>query len=649
MKLVLSVTTAPDGCGMEGQQEEFSVSGGSFGRGPANQWILPDPSRHVSSTHGRVAYDSGKFYLEDVSTNGTYLNDEEFPIGPGNKRELVSGDILLFGDYTLQVELIEESEQPIASNETLGFALSPAESAALEKSFDDLDRWLDPVPQPTASAKPVFDSSARPDGQRQSPVFTDLEHSANSLDPLDALSNKTSPADNFDFALNDLAKPSHTSQGANFNRLDLPHPIPGDGNLPENQAPPKPTSKLVQKTDDPLASLANPAAIPTASPAKPLATAKKESDGLDEFLGLDKGIPPVSKLAGAEHVSTTESVSFGIDQPGKELFTPSSKSDNAGGKSASAPVTPSVKDKPIPSHAQDDFPDTQKTGHAAKIPVVPIVTQKTHLPSDSDEIPLTSKDILSDFNMADNTTKYRPSNADSSDEKIINAQFLSGFDAPITKMPSTLLEKQATHWKATPDSGTKPRTADALAASLGLDNLSSTQLSVLPTTVAKVVKEAVRGLITSLRARDRIKNELRMNMTMIQAAENNPLKFSVTVEDALESMFAKTGKAYLPAADAISEGFADLADHQVALFDAMRFAYEKLIENFDPLVLEDKIGAAKRRGFFGVRKKQTWKSYKDFYASLIADKEDSFKKLFADVFTEAYEKRINELKTNRKN
>ncbi|MCG8608911.1 MAG: FHA domain-containing protein, partial [Pseudomonadales bacterium] len=110
MKLVLSVITCPEGCGLEGQTEEFGESGGSFGRGPANQWILPDPNRHVSSTHGRICFEAGTFYIVDSSTNGIYFNDDEYPLGPDNKQVLTDGDQLLFGDYTLQISIINAEQ-----------------------------------------------------------------------------------------------------------------------------------------------------------------------------------------------------------------------------------------------------------------------------------------------------------------------------------------------------------------------------------------------------------------------------------------------------------------------------------------------------------------------------------------------------------
>ncbi|PID43917.1 MAG: type VI secretion system-associated FHA domain protein TagH [Gammaproteobacteria bacterium] len=647
MKLVLSVTTAPDGCGMEGQKEDFSESGGSFGRGPANQWILPDPSRHVSSVHGRVTWDSGKFYIEDTSTNGTYLNNEEFPVGPGNKRELVSGDILVFGDYTLQAELITEPSQPVASDETLGFALAPADSSApAEASFDDLDRWLDPVTTSDISSKPAITPSAGIDNRKGTDVFSDLQHTPESLDPLDVLSGKGSKPDNPDFSLHDLNRGDQPSQSANSDHINLPD-IPGDDSLFGSISVKEPKSEVEQGTDDPLAALSS----STSGQASPLSGPTPSSDAQKPDMGnlndlLEPKDNPLSETKGRDNdnMSTAKTTAFDAGEADDPLpATP--RPDSASGQPDAEPHSHSSGHASVPNDEPSDF-----LGSAAD--------KKTNLTSDSDEKPITAKDVLSDVNLACN-------------EKLISADSFFGSGIPAPDSPSPRIQGKATQGKTPIFKGKQGRAAGqpgspgqpgylkknreagqapaiTLAAKLGLNTLSDAQLNALPATVAKVVRATVEGLITALRARNQIKSELRMSMTMIQPAENNPLKFSITPEDALEAMFAKTGTAYLPATEAINDSFADLADHQIALFDAMQEAYNEMVNNFDPAILEEKIGSPKSRGFPGFRKGQNWENYKKYYKDLVADKESSFKNLFGEVFTEAYERRMNELKTNRK-
>ncbi|MGH8170250.1 MAG: FHA domain-containing protein, partial [Steroidobacteraceae bacterium] len=59
----------------------FGVSGGSIGRSGDNDWVLPDALRYVSAHHARVHFRDGHFYLEDLSTNGVFVNEQPEPVG----------------------------------------------------------------------------------------------------------------------------------------------------------------------------------------------------------------------------------------------------------------------------------------------------------------------------------------------------------------------------------------------------------------------------------------------------------------------------------------------------------------------------------------------------------------------------------------
>jgi type VI secretion system protein len=83
----------------------FGVSGGSIGRSSENDWVLPDDMRYVSGRHARVVYHKGRFMLQDTSSNGTYVNDLEKPLGNQNPHELKSGDVLRIGEYHVQVQI----------------------------------------------------------------------------------------------------------------------------------------------------------------------------------------------------------------------------------------------------------------------------------------------------------------------------------------------------------------------------------------------------------------------------------------------------------------------------------------------------------------------------------------------------------------
>jgi len=83
----------------------FGVSGGSIGRSAENDWVLPDDMRYVSGRHARIVYHNGRYLLQDTSSNGTYVNDNEKPLGGQNPHALKSGDIVRIGEYHLQVQI----------------------------------------------------------------------------------------------------------------------------------------------------------------------------------------------------------------------------------------------------------------------------------------------------------------------------------------------------------------------------------------------------------------------------------------------------------------------------------------------------------------------------------------------------------------
>jgi type VI secretion system protein ImpI len=85
----------------------FREEGGTIGRSLENDWILPDPDRFISGKHATVDFQSGAFYLADVSSNGVYINEEIEPLGKGNPRRLFHGDRLRMGDFEFEVTLDE--------------------------------------------------------------------------------------------------------------------------------------------------------------------------------------------------------------------------------------------------------------------------------------------------------------------------------------------------------------------------------------------------------------------------------------------------------------------------------------------------------------------------------------------------------------
>lgn len=83
----------------------FGGGGGSIGRSPDNALVLDDPSKYISRVHARIALRDGAFYLEDVGSNPSIVNDR--PLGKGREIAIAHGDRIVIGDYQLQAALEE--------------------------------------------------------------------------------------------------------------------------------------------------------------------------------------------------------------------------------------------------------------------------------------------------------------------------------------------------------------------------------------------------------------------------------------------------------------------------------------------------------------------------------------------------------------
>ncbi len=142
MDLQFTVLRCPDAV----PPETRSIPGGEFsvGRGPGVEWVLPDPERVLSKRHFVVAYRGGTWQIADTSTNGTFLNRENEPIGQGSIRPLRDGDRLRLGSYEIEVRLVEAAR-----------GAGPGRPGASPFPFDDPFGAPAPAPVPFNDPRPV--------------------------------------------------------------------------------------------------------------------------------------------------------------------------------------------------------------------------------------------------------------------------------------------------------------------------------------------------------------------------------------------------------------------------------------------------------------------------------------------------------------
>jgi len=192
-----------------------------------------------------------------------------------------------------------------------------------------------------------------------------------------------------------------------------------------------------------------------------------------------------------------------------------------------------------------------------------------------------------------------------------------------------------------------------MIAAMGLptSNLTKSQILAINRVAGEMIKKTVAGMMQVLTSRNSIKNEFRMNVTTIQPVENNPLKFSANVSDALENMFLKSGSSYKKPIEAVTDGFHGIAEHQVAIIAGMRAAFKGSIKRFDPNFLVKRFdrqqsGYLKYNLLF--KKTRNWNQFVNYYNDLVNDMDNSFQYLFGDDFVKAYEEQLKSLVISRK-
>jgi len=219
-----------------------------------------------------------------------------------------------------------------------------------------------------------------------------------------------------------------------------------------------------------------------------------------------------------------------------------------------------------------------------------------------------------------------------------------------------------------PESGEAPAKAargvesSSASAALSSDDLSQLQRLLaaagvegvepsgdLARTCGEVLRVVVEGMMEILRARERMKDDLRIRSTAFKSAHNNPLKFSANADDAFHNLLVKHNAAYLAPGEAFEEALHDVRDHQTALLGAMRLAFEAMLAQFDPQRLQEEFDRQMKGSILGVpAKMRYWDLYRDKYGALFKDADSSFRNLFGNEFAKAYEEHIERLKARER-
>ena len=166
--------------------------------------------------------------------------------------------------------------------------------------------------------------------------------------------------------------------------------------------------------------------------------------------------------------------------------------------------------------------------------------------------------------------------------------------------------------------------------------------------LGEIIRIVVAGLMDILQSRQRIKEEFGIQHTLFRPADNNPLKFSANVEDALHNLLVKRNAAYLGPVEAFADAFDDLRDHQLAMLAGLRVAFDAMLTEFDADRLQEDFDAQMSKHALIPAKMRYWELYREKCQELVKDPDATFDRLFGEEFRRAYEEQFRKLKAARR-
>lgn len=582
---VLSYNGAP----ADGPSAQFDELGGTIGRADNNQLVLPDPERTISRVHARVVFRAGAYAVVDNGSNPISVNGSV--VGAGREQALNVGDELQIGGYLLAAEAAgaPKSDDPFA--DLFGDAPMGLAAPAPPK----------PLAPKTSLTPPVAPRTAMAGTTAWPPPMAPT-----------APTSSTAPAAPFA-----PAWPSSPPPPARAPVASGPAVIPDDW--------------------DPFAP--DPVAAPPAPGATPVdAFAGVPSGGgdtLDDLFGLGAASPgrdPLGDpLGGAPQQALMAQPNTA--QHGDALASlartatlmPASRSDHASELNTPMILPPSVGPAaapgpaPLPQGAIFSWNDPPRDGRVVTLPGQPLQAAPRTPPSPpSPPIPASAAMAAPAVPAA---AAARMGYADAA----APAPGLATGGAPAAGEAALM---------------------QALLQGLGTPGLRMEVLT--PDTMlllGQLLRESTRGAVELLVARAALKREMRAELTMIVARENNPLKFSPSVEVALQHLLGPPAPGFMPPATAMRDAFDDLRAHQLGVMAGMRAALEGVLQRFDPQQLEGKL--SKRSAIDSIipatRKARLWEAFNELFAQLQTEAQDDFDEIFGKAFLKAYEDQLDRL------
>ncbi len=166
----------------------------------------------------------------------------------------------------------------------------------------------------------------------------------------------------------------------------------------------------------------------------------------------------------------------------------------------------------------------------------------------------------------------------------------------------------------------------------------------------QLLRIATEGTLQLLIARALTKREVQADATMMAQGDNNPLKFSPTVEVALQHLLAPHGRGFMSPTRALQDAYDDLRSHQFGVMAGMQAALAGVLARFDPARLEGRLTQKTMMDSLLPmnRKARLWDLFMELYGDISKEAEEDFHTLFGREFVKAYTAQIEKLQSQKR-
>jgi type VI secretion system FHA domain protein len=174
-------------------------------------------------------------------------------------------------------------------------------------------------------------------------------------------------------------------------------------------------------------------------------------------------------------------------------------------------------------------------------------------------------------------------------------------------------------------------------AGLPAQKLDDKQIDQTLHRLGQLIRELILGLNENLHLQTEQKNALRVP-TAIPPQNDNPLKFSASIDESIGNLLFRQTSEYLQAVEAVREAFTDIKQHQQSLLSGVRAAIADYVARLDPDELENKFTNGKRGVLMNAANKlKYWDLYKDLYQVVTQAQPGQLPQQFLEELSRAYQ------------